>query len=73
MRNVIYGFFGIDALEDAEKFVTTALGLGIDPSCIDTMQDSEGTDETISICVAVYAILTKHLILDAFYDKLMNM
>ena len=73
VKNVIYGFFGITALEDAKEFITTALGLGIDSSCIDMMQSSEGTDKTVNIDIAVYATLTKHLMLDAFYDKLMNM
>lgn len=69
MKNVIYAFFGTTALEEARMFITQCLGLGIDSSCIDMMQDSNGTDDTIVIGIAVYTSMTNHLMLNAFFEK----
>lgn len=73
MKNVIYEFYGCTALDDADMFITQCLGLGIDSSCIDMMQDSNGTDNTIAIGIAVYTTMSKHLMINAFADKLCNM
>lgn len=73
MKNAIYEFYGSTALDDANMFLTQCLALGIDSSCIDMMQDSNGTDDTIVIGIAVYTTMSKHLMINAFADKLYNM
>jgi len=74
MKNLIYEFYGCTALDDAEKFITQCLALGINSSCIDMMQDSDlhGSEESVVVGIAVYATLYDHLKLNAYTDKLMS-
>lgn len=71
MKNVIYEFY---ALDDAEKFITQCLALGINSSCIDMMQDNglHGSEESVVVGIAVYATLYDHLKLNAYTDKMMS-
>ena len=67
--NKIYNFYGVTALRNAEKFVVFCTDeLEIPANCIDMMQDSDGTDESIAITIAVYTMPVNHLCLSALED-----
>lgn len=66
MKNKIYTFWGITALDKAEKFIECAGDLGVMSDCIDMMQDNQGDDNTLMVAIAIFTNTSNLLRLDNF-------